>query len=162
MQLEKSIRAGKSDGAAKAEQTSAGSKRVAPRQRITVQMMQNILIIWLDKNIDDNSADCRNTISQLRRIVNTINTFTDDYECIQFLNIMGDEKACMIISGSLGQHVVPHIHNISQVDSIFIFCGNKKYHEQWAKEWSKIKGIFTEISPICEALKQAAQECDKN
>jgi tetratricopeptide (TPR) repeat protein len=48
------------------------------------------------------------------------------------------------------------------VDSIFIFCGNKKYHEQWAKDWPKIKGVFTEISPICEALKKAAQQCEQD
>jgi tetratricopeptide (TPR) repeat protein len=51
---------------------------------------------------------------------------------------------------------------MSQVDSIFIFCGNKKRHEQWAKEWPKIKGVFTDIKPICEALKQAAQQCEQN
>jgi hypothetical protein len=51
---------------------------------------------------------------------------------------------------------------MSQVDSIFIFCGNKKRHEQWAKDWSKIKRVFTEISPICEDLKQAAQQCEQN
>jgi hypothetical protein len=44
------------------------------------------------------------------------------------------------------------------VDSIFIFCGNKKRHEEWAEEWSKTKGVFTEIKPICETLKQAEGE----
>jgi hypothetical protein len=34
----------------------------------------------------------------------------------------------------------------------------KKYHEQWAKEWPKIKGVFTEITSICEALKKAARQ----
>jgi tetratricopeptide (TPR) repeat protein len=68
----------------------------------------------------------------------------------------------MIISGSLGQHIVPRVHNMSQVDSIFIFCGNKKHHEQWVKDWAKIKGVFTEITPICEALKEAAQQCEHN
>jgi hypothetical protein len=68
----------------------------------------------------------------------------------------------MIISGSLGQHIVPRVHNMSQVDSIFIFCGNEKHHEQWTKEWSKIKGVFTKITPICEALKQASQQCEQN
>jgi len=38
----------------------------------------------------------------------------------------------------------------------------KKRHEQWAKDWPKIKGVFTEIKPICEALKQAAQDCEQN
>jgi Tfp pilus assembly protein PilF len=125
-------------------------------------MVQNVLLIWLDNNIDDNSNDCRNTITQLRCAVNTINTFTDGEACIQFLEDMQNDKVCMIISGALGQHIVPRVHNMSQVDSIFIFCNNKKYHEQWAKEWPKIKGVFTEISPICEALKQAAQQCEQD
>ena len=63
---------------------------------------------------------------------------------------------------TLGQDIVPRVHTMSQVDSIFIFCGNKKYHEQWTKDWPKIKGVFTEIKPICEALKQAAQQCEQN
>jgi tetratricopeptide (TPR) repeat protein len=145
-----------------AEQSSASSKGALLSERINVQMVQNVLLIWLDQNIDDNSADCRNTITQLRRTVNTINTFTDGEQCIHFLENMDNEKVCMIISGSLGQHIVPRVHNMSQVDSIFIFCGNKKHYEQSAKDWPKIKGIFTEIKPICEALKQAAQQCEQN
>jgi hypothetical protein len=64
----------------------------------------------------------------------------------------------MIISGSLGQHIVPRVHDMSQVDSIFIFCDNTQYHE----EWPKIKGIFKEITPICEALKKASQQCEQD
>src|SRR5205814_854113 len=152
----------KSSSAAKSEQTSARSKGAISRGRINVQMVQNVFLIWLDDNINDTSADCRNTITQLRRVVNTINTFTDGDQCIEFLENMDNEKACMIISGSLGQHIVPRVHNMSQVDSIFIFCGNKKYHEQWAKEWPKIKGVFTEIGPICEALKQEIKQCKQD
>jgi tetratricopeptide (TPR) repeat protein len=75
---------------------------------------------------------------------------------------MHDDKTIMIISGSLGQEVVPRVHNMSQVDSIFIFCDNKQYHERWAQDWPKIKGVFTEISPIYEALKQVAQQCEQD
>jgi tetratricopeptide (TPR) repeat protein len=125
-------------------------------------MVQNVFLVWLDNNIDNTSADCRNTINQLRCAVNTINTFTDGEECIQFIENITDNKACMIISGALGKDIVPRVHSMSQVDSIFIFCDNKNYHEQWAKEWSKIKGVFTEISPICQALKKTAQQCEQN
>jgi tetratricopeptide (TPR) repeat protein len=155
---QKSSATGTSGGAAKAGQ----AKDAVARRRFDMQLVQNVLLIWLDNNIDDNSADCRNTITQLRRAVNAINTFSDGDQCIEFLETIDNEKVCMIISGSLGQHIVPRVHNMSQVDSIFIFCGNKQYHEQWAKEWSKIKGVFTEITPICEALKQAAQQCEQN
>jgi tetratricopeptide (TPR) repeat protein len=154
--------ASKSGGAEKSEQSSALSIGTTEYQRVNIKMVQNVLLIWLDSNIDDNNDDCHNTVSQLRRVVNDVNTFTDRDRCVQFIERIKDEKACMIISGSLGEHIVPRIHNMSQVDSIFIFCGNKKHHEQWTKDWSKIKGVFTDIAPICEALKQAAQECEQN
>ena len=152
----------KTDGATKAEQTSILSRDAAPRRRANIKMVQNVLLVWLDSNIDNNNGDCRNTISQLRRVVNDISTFTDGEECMQFIESINDNKACMIISGSLGELIVPRVHNMSQVDSIFIFCGNKKHHEQWTQKWLKIKGVFTEIIPICDALKQAAQQCEQN
>ncbi|CAF1471581.1 unnamed protein product [Adineta steineri] len=132
------------------------------RRRVNIQRMQNVLLIWLDNNINETNVDCQNTITKLRCIVNDINTFIDGDQCLEFIQTIVDKKVCMIISGSLGQHTVSRVHSMSQVDSIFIFCGNKKYHEQWAKDWPKIKGVFTDITPICEALKEAAHQCEQN
>ncbi|CAF0820791.1 unnamed protein product [Adineta steineri] len=132
------------------------------RRRISIQQMQNVLLIWLDSNIDETNDDCQNTIIKLRCAVNDIKTYTNGDQCLEFIQTVVDNKVCMIISGSLGQQIVPRVHNMSQVDSIFIFCGNKKYHEQWAKDWPKIKGVFTNITPICEALKEAAHQCEQN
>ena len=152
----------KSTDAEKVRKNVPTQKVQLARRRADIKMVQNILLIWLDSNIDENNADCQNTITQLRCVVNDINTFTDAEECIQFINTIVDNKACIIISGSLAQHIVPRIHNMPQVDSIFLTCDNKEHHEQWTKEWSKIKGVFTEIIPICEALKQVAQQCEQN
>jgi len=158
--------AGKFGDTEKADQASGPSKGEVVRGQGNVRIVQNVLLIWLDNKINDSSDDCRNTIIQLRRVVNTIDTFTDGDQCIQFINTITDNKACMIISGSLGPHIVPRVHNMSQVDSIFIFCDNQKPHEQWTEEWlkkwSKIKGVFKEISPICKALKKAARQCEQN
>jgi hypothetical protein len=68
----------------------------------------------------------------------------------------------MIISGELGQEIIPLIHDIIQLNSIFIFCDNQKQHGHWIKDWSKIKGVFTEISSVCETVKEAAQQCEHN
>jgi hypothetical protein len=129
MSMKKST-AGKSGDTEEADEQSVLSKDATRYQRVNIKMVQNVLLIWLDSNIDDNNDNCRNTVSQLRSVVNDVNTFTDGEECIEFINNMNEEKTCMIISGSLGEHIMPQIHNMSQVDSIFIFCGNKKRHEQ--------------------------------
>ncbi|CAF4251888.1 unnamed protein product, partial [Adineta steineri] len=141
---------------------SAVPKGAEGRRRINIQQAQNVLLIWLDSNIDETNNDCRNTITKLRRAVNDINLCINGDQCLEFIQTIADKKVCMIISGSLGQHIVPHVHNMSQVDSIFIFCGNKIYREQWTKDWPKIKGVFTDITPIWEALKEAAHQCEQN
>ncbi|CAF0720457.1 unnamed protein product [Adineta steineri] len=136
--------------------------RVTADRRMNMQRTQNVLLIWLDNNINDDNADCYNTIKQLKRVVNDVNTFTDSEQCVEFIQTITDNKICMIISESLGKHIVPRVHNMSQVDTIFIFCNNQECDKQWATEWRKIKGVFTDMTSICEALKQAARQCEQN
>ncbi|CAF1480016.1 unnamed protein product [Adineta steineri] len=147
---------------ANAQQAPSFSRNAAANRRMNMQRMQNVLLIWLDNNINENTADCSNTIKKLKRVVNNINTFTDGNQCLDFIQTINNNKVCVIVSGSLGQHIVPCVHNMSQVDTIFIFCNNQEWHKQWAKEWPKIKGVFTDITAICEALKQAAHQCEQN
>jgi tetratricopeptide (TPR) repeat protein len=96
----------------------------------------------------------------LRQVVNTVNTFVDVDECIDFIDGIREEKTFVISSGALGQTTVPIVHDKPQVNIIYIFCGNKAYHENWAKEWPKVAGVYTDITQICEVLKQATQDCD--
>ncbi|CAF1374711.1 unnamed protein product [Adineta steineri] len=137
-------------------------KAAEGRRRISIQQMQNVLLIWLDNDIDETNADCQNKITKLRHVINGIITFVDIDQCFEFIETVVDRKACMIVSGLLGQHIVSRVHNMSQIDSIFIFCDNQKHHEQWVKDWPKIKGVFTNITPICEALKLAAHQYEQN
>ena len=126
----------------------------------TVRMFQNMSLIWLNAN--ENTPDHQNTLAQLRRTVHSIQTFTDRTKCIEFLENIHDKKACMIISGSASQQIVPQIHNLDQLDTIFIFCRDKQFHEIWTKNWSKIKGVFNEIEPICDALKKTNQQWEQD
>ncbi|CAF1283859.1 unnamed protein product [Adineta steineri] len=145
-----------------AQPVSVFSTNATEIRRMNMQRMQNVLLIWLDNDINENNANCNNTIKQLKRVFNNINTFTNSNQCVEFIQTINNNKVCMIVSGSLGQHIVPHVHNMSQVDAIFIFCNNPGWHKQWVNEWPKIKGVFTDITSICEALNQAAHQCEQN
>jgi tetratricopeptide (TPR) repeat protein len=128
-----------------------------------VRIIQNFRLIWLDSNNDAiNNDDSINTIKKLREVVNTVNKFTDINECIQSMTNIEDEKVFMIYSGELGQTIVPIVHDVAQINCIYIFCKHKVRHEEWAKDCSKVKGVYTDITSICKALKRAAQDCDHN
>ncbi|CAF4326493.1 unnamed protein product [Rotaria sp. Silwood2] len=56
--------------------------------------------------------------------------------------------------------MVPLIHDIAVLDSIYIICDNEAPQKEWTKEWSKIEGVFTTINSICESMKKVARQCD--
>jgi hypothetical protein len=140
--------------------SSASGKTVTSTTTCTVQ---NVLLILLHASInEENNEDSQNIIMQLQHVVNSVNLFEDVDECVTFLREKKDEKVIMIILDSLAQLIVPLVHDISQLDSVFIFCTTTKCHEQWAKDWSKIKGMYTEIASICKAFKVIVHQCEEN
>lgn len=108
--------------------------------------------------MDENEDDYHNATTQLRQVVNTINTFGNAEECIDFINSIEETTAFFICSAALGQITMPAIHNKRQVGDVYPLGDNKAYDEQWPK----VKDVFRDITPICEALKQAAQDRDHN
>jgi hypothetical protein len=127
------------------------------------RMVQNFLLLWLDGSIDENNNDdYRNSINKLRQVVNTVNTFTDADECIDFITEIKKETIFIIVSGTFSAAIVPIVQDILQVSCVYIFSKNKCRYEQWARQWSKVKGVFTDITPIYDAVKQAVQLCDRN
>ncbi|CAF3864337.1 unnamed protein product [Rotaria sp. Silwood1] len=143
----------------KSKQNNTTSLTTMRRRR---RMAENYIVIWVDGNIDLENEDCQNTLVQLRDIANDIIICTEMTQCIIFLNDIDDEKAFVISSGAVGQHLMPDIHDMPQIDAIYIFSGNKQRYEAWSKNWTKIQGVYTTITPICDALKIAIQKFNQH
>ena len=120
---------------------------------------ENCVIIWVDDSIDPSTQYCQNILTQLHSIANNVNIFTQRDECIGFLSNADSMNVYLILGNTLASQIVLHIHDIPQLHDIYILCENKSQHEQWAKKWTKIKGVHTEIKPICEALQMTVKQC---
>ncbi|CAF0830596.1 unnamed protein product [Adineta steineri] len=116
--------------------------------------IKNFLIVWLDADINDSDISYCNSVTDLRKIVDNIRTFTNVDKCVDFLTGIKDMKVFIIVSASLEQIFVPKIHDISCIKCIYIFCVNTTDHEQSDQKWSKVNGIYTNIQQICDSLKQ--------
>ncbi|CAF4597661.1 unnamed protein product, partial [Rotaria sp. Silwood2] len=124
------------------------------------RIIQNFLLVWLDANMDESKEDFQNSLKHLRSIVASITTFTNTQECFDYLSGITKERAFMIVSGSLGQKIISDIEATPQLDSVYVFCGDQSYHEQWANKVPKIKGVYTKIEFICKELKIDCRQCD--
>ncbi|CAF4614037.1 unnamed protein product [Rotaria sp. Silwood2] len=125
------------------------------------RMFQNSLVIWVDADFDASKDNYKKSMEHLQHVAATVAVFTDRDESIDFLTDTENEKVSMIVSGTLGQHIIPVIQECPQLVSIYIFCVNQLIHERWAKTIAKVKGVYTEIDSICEALRIDRENCDR-
>ncbi|CAM4986308.1 unnamed protein product [Rotaria socialis] len=114
---------------------------------------EELSIIWLDSDIFK-TDDCLGMMSALRFIINDLHTFDDITECKNYISsIRTDEKILFIVSGQLGEKIIPDIYESPKIVSIYIFCRNKTKHETWSKEYkAKIQGVFNDKSLLYSKL----------
>ncbi|CAF5091850.1 unnamed protein product, partial [Rotaria sp. Silwood1] len=124
--------------------------------------LQNFRLLWLDTAPDESKDNYKKSIQHLRNIVETVITFTDIDECIDFLSDIENENVFMIISGVLGQHLISVIQECPQLTSIYVLCDNQSTHEKWIKTIPKVKGVYKQIEPICDALQIDRRNYNQN
>ena len=114
-------------------------------------------LVWLDSNTNE----IRDTEKKLHAIINHLEKFHDDKSCQNYL-----EKTCqkdrliLIVSGRLGQEILPTIHKLRQIISIYVYCMNKKIHEplsisifsSFSGQSTKLNGQFVFCQVLGECL----------
>lgn len=96
-------------------------------------------LLWLDGSVNK-SKDNLETASKLRLIIPYVQVFETIAECEHYINRTSiDERLILIVSGRLGQDIVPRIHHYRQILSIFVYCMNKNANEEWAKYFPKVR-----------------------
>ncbi|CAF1352040.1 unnamed protein product [Rotaria sordida] len=150
----------KTAASGQAAMATTNSSAVLPESMRPI--LENCLLIWLDADFDESKNDYKQSMEQLRNTISTIITFTDADQCVDYLTDIKDEKVFLIVSGSLGQYIISEIQACPQLNSVYVFCDNQSMHEHWAKIIPKIKGIYTQIEPICKVLQSDRENCDRS
>ncbi|CAF3874260.1 unnamed protein product [Rotaria sp. Silwood1] len=116
------------------------------------QSLEIFCIIWLDDNIQ--AKDNRDTEQKLRSIINRFKKFQDLEQCQKYIEQRSqNERVVMIVSGRLGQAIVPSIHKIRQIISIYVYCMDKERNKQWAVNFPKVKAVVVQLDELVSRIK---------
>ncbi|CAF3998576.1 unnamed protein product [Rotaria sordida] len=109
-------------------------------------------LVWLDANV--NVKDFRDTEQKLRSIINRFKKFQDVEQCRKYIERRSQKDRLVIIaSGRLGRELVPSIHKLRQVISIYVYCMDKKSNKEWANKFSKIKDVVVDLDGLITRIK---------
>ncbi|CAF1133903.1 unnamed protein product [Didymodactylos carnosus] len=118
---------------------------------------EDISLLWFDKNLNSNIKDIKLTKDLLRQINNYVLFFTNQSECLKYIQQVKNEKILLIISGSstIDNEFLKQIHEFRQIDSLFIFCVEKEKYEQLLSNmnYQKIIGIFTDQETLMRTIR---------
>ena len=128
----------------------------------TKRMVQNFFLVWIDANIDESTADFHNSLNQLRSVVNDVRNFVQEDEAIDFFTDIQCISGFLVVTDTIGARIMPLIHDILWLDTIYILANDQYEHKEWAKKWAKIEGVHTNILSICNALELATKQCDQD
>ena len=101
--------------------------------------LETFTLVWLDASVDKNSDNLA-AQDELRATINQLQPFSELEKCVVFIETSPKtDRIVLIVSGSLSQEIVPHIHKLEQLLSIYIYCYDVKGHEQWSKSYCKVR-----------------------
>ncbi|CAF1019392.1 unnamed protein product [Rotaria sordida] len=104
----------------------------------------DIILTWLDANIDNEQN--KQTYNTLPDKFGDCMEFSDESSFRRFLGRISysPRKLILIVSGQIGETLVPDIHRRPNILSIYIYCSRREYHEQWSADYSKATVVTEE------------------
>ena len=115
------------------------------------------VLFWVDSSINPQDDDFQVTLTQLKSVMGIIHVFNDGDECMKFLGKTENDHVYMVASGSVGQQILPRIHNMRQLVAVFIYCIDRSKYESLVKTYSKVRGVFTDIAILCQSLQDTSR-----
>ncbi|CAF5180629.1 unnamed protein product [Rotaria magnacalcarata] len=109
------------------------------------------VLMWLDASV--NNAENSDAQKKLATIYTNFKTFQSVEHCedaIQQVTKMS--RAILIVSGAYGTDLVPRIHELQQVSSIYVFCLQQEKYIEFAKQYDKIKAIVIDLNALISII----------
>ena len=103
-------------------------------------------IYWLDAEV--NKSDHNKIVQkQLRAVSKDLQIFDDQNQCQQTIESCNEQdQIILIVSGRMGREIVPKIHRLQQILSIYVYCQDKLLHEEWTKHFFKVINFSLKFS----------------
>jgi hypothetical protein len=130
---------------------STSSTSSASSIDIEVEHLETFLLVWLGSKIDHE----QNKILQkrLRQYITILVIFDDLKTCEQWLkNRSTNDKIFLIVSDGLGKKLVPNIHQLTSIISIYIFSYKPENYLDWSQNFVKIRGVTSTAEQLLQQI----------
>jgi hypothetical protein len=111
-----------------------------------------LLLICLEQDFHNNDQ-IKSAIKRLEETEPNTLSFNDCNKCEQWLmKYNDDKKIVLIISNTFGKQIVPHIHRLSSIKVIYVYCVDRKNNNQWTEKYSKVHDNMYDFNKLIQQV----------
>jgi hypothetical protein len=100
--------------------------------------LETFSVFWINGKVNKDEKS-QYTDRKLRAIINHLKIFEYVDECQRYIQTMAKEdRFVLIVNDRYSQKLIPTIHHLPQVSSIYIYCADEHINKQWTKGFSKV------------------------
>lgn len=104
----------------------------------THENLETYSLVWLDASVNISTENLQ-AQKQLRASINHLLAFEDEQKCLEYIcSLSKESQIILIVSGRLGQIMVPKIAHFQQIIAIYVYCMNKAANEAWVQKIPKV------------------------
>jgi hypothetical protein len=101
--------------------------------------LETYSFIWLDHNASTDKED-EQIEPDLRKLINHLIKFDNEQACQHYIEErLEQDRLILIVNDLLSYTLVPRIHQLRQVYSIYIHCKSTLVNQEWFNKFSKVK-----------------------
>ena len=109
-----------------------------PSSDLLEKNLETYSLIWLDST-SATSKDLADAQKQLRKQIQCLKTFCDAEQCKTYIQSLGkEERVIFVVSYRLAREVIPEIHSLQQILSVYLYAFDKRVDDTWVKPFSKV------------------------
>ncbi|CAF3265969.1 unnamed protein product [Rotaria socialis] len=109
------------------------------------------VLMWLDPTV--NNVENSDAQKKLATIYTSFKKFQSVEDCEDAIRqLTGLSRVILIVSGGYGKDLVPRIHDLQQVSSIYVFCLQQEKYIELAKQYDKIKAIIVDLNVLTSII----------
>lgn len=100
--------------------------------------LESFSLLWLDASVNKSPENIA-AQTKLRAIINRLETFETVESCEEYIQkCSAGDRLVLIVSGMMGQTIVPRIDSLRQIISVYIYCFNEAKNREWSRQYSKV------------------------
>ncbi|UJR17816.1 hypothetical protein I4U23_004715 [Adineta vaga] len=116
-------------------------------------------LIFLNTNLNNTSQHTvLFLLEEFRKIVNYTKFINNIEETVQFIEQTNDTTTFLICSNCSDQIIIPQIHILKHIRTIYIYCQEEHEHQQCPQEYSKTRNIYTDLQMLLKDLKYDVEQ----